>query len=137
MALYQDTLKVREYFLFDPDGDYLDPPLQGFRLRKGVYRPIRADHRRLPSLVLGLHLERNGRMLRLWNPDSQSWLLTPAECRQQAEQRAEQEAQARVLAEQRAKDAEQRAKDAERHAAGLVAEIERLRQQMQTPTTQE
>src|SRR6266849_4154395 len=33
--LYQNTLRVREYFLFDPDADYLDPPLQGFRLVKG------------------------------------------------------------------------------------------------------
>jgi hypothetical protein len=34
MAIYQDTLCVRECFLFDPDGDYLDPPLQGYRAAK-------------------------------------------------------------------------------------------------------
>jgi Uma2 family endonuclease len=54
--LYQDTLKVREYFLFDPLGDYLEPPLQGYRLRKGIYEPIRAVQERLPSQALGLHL---------------------------------------------------------------------------------
>src|SRR5262249_47888905 len=27
--LYQDILKVHEYYLFDPRGDYLDPPLKG------------------------------------------------------------------------------------------------------------
>jgi len=32
--LYQDTLRVPEYFLFDPLGDYLQPPLQGHRLRR-------------------------------------------------------------------------------------------------------
>ena len=31
-AIYRDILKVSEYFLFDPTEDYLDPPLQGFRL---------------------------------------------------------------------------------------------------------
>src|SRR5262245_15535305 len=39
-SLYQDVLKVFEYFLFDPFGDYLNPPLQGYRLQKGKYVPI-------------------------------------------------------------------------------------------------
>jgi Uma2 family endonuclease len=97
--LYQDTLRVREYFLFDPNGDYLDPPLQGFRLRQGVYRPIRPVIGRLPSQVVGLHLERAGQDLRLWNPLSQTWLPTPEEARQAAEQRAEEESRARADAE--------------------------------------
>jgi Uma2 family endonuclease len=41
-VLYQDTLKVQEYFLFDPLGDYLKPALKGFRLQRGVYGPIRS-----------------------------------------------------------------------------------------------
>jgi hypothetical protein len=76
--LYQDTLKVREYFLFDVLEHYLDPPLQGYRLRQGRYRPIRPVHGRLPSQVLGLHLERSGHELRLHEPTS-AWLLTPDE----------------------------------------------------------
>src|SRR5208283_3959743 len=40
-ALYQDVLKVGEYFLFDPYDEYLDPPLQGYRLSKGQYVRIR------------------------------------------------------------------------------------------------
>ena len=31
-------LGVKEYFLFDPDREYLDPPLQGYRLRVGAAR---------------------------------------------------------------------------------------------------
>src|ERR1700722_10978955 len=62
--LYQDTLKVREYFLFDPYAEWLDPPLQGYRLRQGVYEPIRPRQGRLYSQVLGLHLERDEEMLR-------------------------------------------------------------------------
>lgn len=79
MSLYQDTLKVREYFLFDPLGDYLDPPMQGYRLRQGEYHPIRPVNKRLPSQVLGLHLERDGRTLRLWDPEAEVWLPTPEE----------------------------------------------------------
>lgn len=33
--LYRDVLKVPEYFLFDPHQEYLNPPLQGFRLVAG------------------------------------------------------------------------------------------------------
>jgi Uma2 family endonuclease len=77
--LYRDTLKVKEYFLFDPDADYLNPPLQGHRLRAGQYHPIRAVAGRLPSRTLGLHLERNGRALRLYDPEAEGWLPTPLE----------------------------------------------------------
>jgi Uma2 family endonuclease len=36
---------VEEYFLYDPLGEYLDPPLRGYRLAAGKYRPLapRAD----------------------------------------------------------------------------------------------
>ena len=33
-------LGVHEYFMHDPTSDYLDPPLQGFRLCQGNYEPI-------------------------------------------------------------------------------------------------
>jgi Uma2 family endonuclease len=74
--LYRDTLKVKEYFLFDPRADYLDPPLQGHRLRAGEYHPIRAATGRLPSHALGLHLERAGEELRLYDPLTNGWLPT-------------------------------------------------------------
>ncbi|MBI1918039.1 MAG: Uma2 family endonuclease [Planctomycetes bacterium] len=93
--LYQNTFQVKEYFLFDVLGDYLDPPLRGYRLRKGVYQPIRAVHGRLPSQVLGLHLERDGKQLRLHDPSTGPWLPTPQEAQQWAEQ-AQQRAEAEV-----------------------------------------
>lgn len=77
--LYQNNLRVPEYFLFDPLGDYLDPPLRGYRLRGDKYAPIRPFRGRLPSKVLGLHLERHGRSLRLYDPAAKQWLLTPEE----------------------------------------------------------
>ena len=63
--LYQDVLKVSEYFLFDPLGDYLKPPLQGYRLKDGKYEPIAPVKNRLVSPTLGLHLERDGENLRM------------------------------------------------------------------------
>jgi Uma2 family endonuclease len=82
---YQDTLKVKEYFLFDPFGDYLDPSLRGYRLRAGKYQAICPVKGRLPSKVLGLHLERHGRELRLFDPEAGAWLPTPQERIEQAE----------------------------------------------------
>ncbi len=95
LALYRDVLRVKEYFLFDPRGEYLDPALQGFRLRAGKYLPIRDVDGRLPSRRLGLHLEGAGRTLRLWDPQSRQWLPTPDEARQRAEAR-QQDAEAEV-----------------------------------------
>jgi Uma2 family endonuclease len=87
---YQDTLRVPEYFLFDPLGDYLDPPLQGHRLRAGLYTPIRPVHGRLPSRVLGLHLEAAGRELRLYDPSTRQWLPTPQESLAESQRRLAQ-----------------------------------------------
>jgi len=77
--LYQNVLRVTEYFLFDPLGDYLDPQLQGHRLVKGRYVPIRPVKGRLPSKVLGLHFEANDKELRLFDPSTGDWLLTADE----------------------------------------------------------
>ena len=74
--LYRDVLKVKEYFLFDPKEDYLNPSMQGYRLFGGEYRPIRPKLGRMPSRVLGLHLERIGHRCRLWNPLTESALPT-------------------------------------------------------------
>jgi Uma2 family endonuclease len=129
--LYRDTLKVREYFLFDPDGDYLSPSLQGHRLRQGEYRSIRARDGRLPSQVLGLHLERHGRELRLYDPSAAAWLPTPEERAEHAEQQAEQADERAGQAEQRAEQAEDRAERAEQEAERLRRELEALRRRAQ------
>ena len=110
--LYQDKLQVPEYFVFDPEADYLDPPLQGFRLTAGQYQPIKPIDGRLPSEVLGLHLERQNTQLRLYDPASKRWMPTPQE-----------ETEARIQAE----IARQREAEARRQAE---AEIERLRREL-------
>ena len=85
LAIYRDILRVSEYFLFDPTEDYLKPPLQGFRLIGGQYVGIEPVAGRLPSQVLGLHLERDGKQLRLFDPATGRRLLTRLEAREEAE----------------------------------------------------
>ena len=77
--IYRDVLRVREYFLFDPEEDYLEPSLQGHRLVGRRYVRIAEVAGRLPSKVLGLHLERDGLDLRLYNPQTGLWLPTSQE----------------------------------------------------------
>ncbi len=64
-SLYE-RLGIEEYFLFDPLGDYLRPPLQGFRLAGGRYRPVRPEaDGALHSQTTGLHLLPEDKRLRL------------------------------------------------------------------------
>jgi len=84
--LYRDVLRVPEYFLFDPYGDYLDPRFQGYRLAGGTYRPMRLKDGRLRSRQLGLDLVPDGRQLRLVDPATGQRLPTRAEARLVADQ---------------------------------------------------
>ncbi|MCY2988296.1 MAG: Uma2 family endonuclease [Planctomycetota bacterium] len=77
--IYQDEIRVAEYFLFDPRSEYLNPSLQGHRLNRGRYEPILPVSGRLPSLELGLHLEADGGQLRFYDLVGQRWLPTPPE----------------------------------------------------------
>jgi hypothetical protein len=129
--LYWDVLKVYEYFLFDPHNEYLQPQLQGYRLIDGQYVRIEPVDGRLPSEILGLHLEANGKELRLYDPATGKWLPTPQEALERAEA-ARQQAEA---AQQQAEAAQQQA-EATQHqaeAARLRAEVEneRLRQELE------
>jgi hypothetical protein len=110
------VLKVQEHFLFDPLGECLEPRLQGFRLRNGDYHPIRRVKGRLPSKVVGLHLEPSDWELRLYDPAADCWLPTPYEDRD-----ARQEAQEARLREHEARLA------AEAEVRRLQQELERLR----------
>ena len=110
MELYREVLKVSEYFLFDPTEDYLDPPLQGFRLVRGKYVSIKPVAGRLPSRIVGLHLERDGNKLRFFHPATGKRLLTRLE----------------GLEEER-----HRAKAAESERQRLAEENERLRHQLE------
>jgi Uma2 family endonuclease len=114
--LYRDLIKVSEYFLFDPTEDYLIPPFQGFQLVEGEYVPIEPVEGRLPSVVLGLHLERSGVDLRLYDPRTRSWLRTPRERAESEHERAESEHERAEVERERAESAHERAESAHERA---------------------
>ena len=66
--VYQ-MLGIKEYFLHDPLGDYLEPKLQGYRLVQGRYQPITPEEDgSLVSNTLGLILHPEESGLRLMDP---------------------------------------------------------------------
>ena len=123
MELYRDVLKVKEYFLFDPFAEYLRPPFQGYRRLRGAYLPIKPVRDRLPSRVLGLHLENGGDKLRFWDPAAQKYLLTP----QELEIEVARAGEARILLEAKRHEEEQARKLAEAEVARLRRELDELR----------
>lgn len=88
-------LGVEEYFLFDPEGETLKPPLQGHRLVEGRYEIIlpALDDGSVYSDVLGLRLKSEEGRLRLIDAETGARLLRPDEAR-----RAAREAEARAAA---------------------------------------
>lgn len=138
MSLYAD-LGIPEYFLCDIEALYLPSPLMGFTLVDGVYEPIpAASDGSVHSSVLGLDFHLHLDDVRLYNPATQQWVLTPEEA---AEARADQEASARQQESARAdqesaradreavtrQQASARAEAAEAEVAALRAELARLR----------
>ena len=118
-ALYA-ALGIREYWLFDPREKYFDPPLQGFRLEAGGYRPLPArvedGKRMLRSEVLGLGLHVQNDNLRFRVPAIGEDLRT-----------LEQEKTAREKVEadlEQEKTAREKAQAGRRLAETRIAELE-------------
>ena len=123
------SLGVGEYFLYDPRAEYLTPPLQGWRLREGKYRPLPAvtvlSNRgvAVTSEVLGLELrdEREARMVRLRDRATGEDLPTYEEADRAREEEAtarREEAAARRAAEARTAELEARVVALEKALAG-------------------
>ena len=135
-ALYA-MLGVREYFLYDPLGEYLRPPLQGYRLQQSEYEHmLPGEQGELVSQVLSLELRVDEGQLRVVNPSTGERLLTPAEA--QSARRAEVEARKAEAAARQAEAAARQA--AEARAERAEAELERLRGELarlrrETPTS--
>ena len=110
-------LGVNEYFLFDPDQEYLDPPLQGYRLVGTEYeRLIPNENGELLSEELGLRLGIGVEHIEFYRVDTGERLLTDAE-------RADREAEARLI------EVEARQAEAEARRAA-EAEVARLREEL-------
>ena len=117
-------LKVLEYFLFDPYGEYLKPRLKGYRLVEGLYEPIEPVDGRLPSEVVGLHLGFEGEEIRLVDPATGRHLLKPMQ-RLEASERERRELIRRIETERA--EAERRIEEGRREVERLRREVEELR----------
>ena len=78
------ALGVKEYFQYDPSGDYLNPILQGVRLINNQYEPIAANNIAFDTLwlfseVLGLELHIISGELRFRVPETGEFLKTHKE----------------------------------------------------------
>jgi Uma2 family endonuclease len=79
-------LGVQEYFLFDPDQEYLDPPLQGYRLSGSDYVPIEPDVADcVASQELGLRLRLEEDCVEFYRLDTGERADRAAQARQAAE----------------------------------------------------
>ena len=133
-------LGVAEYWQYDPTGDYLHPPLQGFQLVGQNYEPIPATP--LPQMGLSLHSRvlnldlrlKQGRLY-VYDPATRQPLRSLREAEQDRQQ-AEQDRQAAETARQEAEIARQAAEEQARREAvarqtaeARIAELEaRLRE---------
>jgi len=117
-------LGVKEYYLFDPTGDYLPEPLMGYALHEGSYQLRQAaGDGSLVSPLLGLRLKPEGELLRLYDVTTGVALPLYGEAVEIARRQAE-----RAEAERARAEAERaRAEAAEQRVAELLAELARLR----------
>ena len=109
-----EMLGVTEYFLYDPWGEYLEPPLQGFRLAADGYKAIAVDDTgalRADTLGLSLSLDTRG-LLEVRDMETGERLLRTDEHYERAQQASQEKA---------------RADEAERRLAEALAELERRR----------
>jgi hypothetical protein len=121
-------LGIAEYFLHDPEQDYLWPPLQGHRLVSGAYQPIASDAAgTLRSEQLGLDLRLDAGRLVLADAATGAPLLPPRERADREHARAEWEHRRAERERRRAEAGQARAAEAQARAATAEAEAERLR----------
>jgi len=115
-ALYA-RLGVGEYYLYDPLGEYLRPPFQGYRLDAGEYRAMTPDvDGALVSAELGLVLVLVDGRLRLRDRSTGVDLLSPMERAAAEAARAELEAARADAAERRVVELEALLRGRERDA---------------------
>ena len=134
-----ESLGVPEYFIFDPNGEFVVPRLQGFRLKDGVYRriPTIDDDGTLASQTLGLLLRPEGEMLRLIRTESREVILTRRE-QVEEQRRLFMEQLDRTEAERKRAESERKRANDERvngliekkRADDLAAEVERLKAEL-------
>lgn len=141
--IYENELCVKEYFLFDPLGDYLDPPFQGYRLEQKGYERLPFGQR-LYSQVLGLAIGVEEGELRLYDPLTVAKILTPMEAQEErrkekaarkkaeeAQRKAEEAQKKESVARRKAEKAQRKAEDEIKLAKEHAAKEKELRQRLE------
>ncbi|MGF1672446.1 MAG: Uma2 family endonuclease [Rivularia sp. (in: cyanobacteria)] len=116
-TLYEQ-LGVKEYWLFDPKGEWIEEKLRGYRLRGEIYESI-TDSRSEP---LQLRLQIEGRIIGFYREDNGEKLLIPDELAAALQQ----EVLARQQAEEQVEQERQRAEQAEAQVEQLKAKLREL-----------
>ncbi len=123
-----ERLEVKEYWLFDPKGEWIEEKLQGYRLRGDRYELI-TDSRSEP---LQLRLEIDGKLIGFYREDTGEKLLVPTELAAALQQETAARSEAEQLAEaerQRAEAESQRAEAEHQRAEELADLLDRYRSQ--------
>ena len=127
-GLYE-ALGVKEYLLFDPTSDYLDPRFQVFRFEGGRHVPVLAPESvGYESSQLGLTFRVVDNQLRIFESQSQRLLLNGRELGHQAKQQSQRADQAARRADQAARRADQEANRADQESARADRLAARLRE---------
>ncbi|MGK7901572.1 MAG: Uma2 family endonuclease, partial [Hormoscilla sp.] len=107
------AMGVREYFQYDPTGDYLTPPLKGRRKGRSGYKIIIPDRLGdgtivLRSVVLGLEMRLlpDGQ-LRFFDPERVEYLRTHSEERERGDREKERADREKERADREKERAEQ------------------------------
>jgi Uma2 family endonuclease len=137
-----ERLAVPEYFVFDPEGVFVQPVFQGFRLQGGKYVPLpAANDGSVESNQLGLRLTNEGTMLRLRDAKTGRRVLTREEANQRATRKVNQATRRALRAEQLAKQNAARLAALEvqnaARVSALEAELARLRALLNPPAAGE
>ncbi|WP_164929453.1 Uma2 family endonuclease [Gloeobacter violaceus] len=126
--IYQDVLRVPEYFWFDPQSG----ELCGFHLVEGRYVPLEVDEQgRLWSAQLGLYFGVYEGRLRLVTGEGEV-IPTPTERAQQERERAEQERERAEVAERQAQSESLRAEQERQRAEQAEAQAQRLAERLRS-----
>ena len=70
---------VKEYYIFDPEYDYLPEPLIAYRLKRGELTKVSVKNNRIFSEEIGLEIVDTGAGLRLFDPVTKQFMRTLAE----------------------------------------------------------
>ena len=113
-----EQLGVKEYWLFDPKGEWIEEKLRGYRLQGEIYEPI-TDSRSEP---LELRLQIEGSIIGFYREDTGEKLLIPDELAEALHQ----EVVARQQAESQLEQERQRAEEAEAQLEQLKAKLREM-----------